>query len=92
MTIYHKIFELLNPPTPAGARTVHKVLEARAQVLYPEGYQAPDFLPEVSMDLVIFPKLEVEFDKFIDQDGLEITCIEARRALSELFEKIGGQL
>jgi hypothetical protein len=92
MTIYHTILEVTHPPTPERVKAVHVVLENRAKVFYPQGYQPDEFLPSVSADVEIEAELEGAFDHAVSVDGLDRSCIEARRALAELFEKIGSQL
>lgn len=92
MTIYHAILDILQPPTPGRVKAVHAVLEDRAQIFYPEGYQPSDFLPGVAPDESQQEQLATAFDDAIAADGLETTCIEARRSLGEMLEKIGGQL
>ena len=92
MTIYHAILEILQAPTPGRVKAVHVVLEDRAQVFYPEVYQPMDCLPGIAPDESQQEQLATAFNDAIAADGLETTCIEARRALGELLEKIGGQL
>jgi hypothetical protein len=92
MTIYHTILELLQPPTPQYVKAVYVELENRAKVFYPEGYYPSDCLPEIEPNESQQAQLVIAFNDAIVSDGLETTCIEARRALGELLEKIGGQL
>ena len=92
MTIYHTLLELLKPYTPGGVKAVHLVLESHTQAFYPEGYAPAEVLPGVEADGAILPELATAFQAAVLPDGLERSCIEARRALGELVEKIGVQL
>lgn len=92
MTLYHTILELLKPYTPARVKAVSVALESHAQTFYPEDYSPDEVLPDINADVSVSAELDAVFEASIATDGLEKSCIEARRALGELLEKIGGQL
>ena len=92
MTIYHTVLDLVKPYTLSSVKAVSVVLESHAQAFYPDWYTPVEVLPGVEADSAVVVALTAAFADAIASDGLERSCIEARRALTELLEKIGVQL
>lgn len=88
-TIYHDILKTVTAGNAAQIEAARRELEIRAAPL--RGGETEGTVPvSTSENTATRSAIAAFFDKSIEVDGLIDTCVEARRAITQLIESVKG--